>query len=377
MYANHEGNAYFGKADSTLLASLKLTTEEAFVVHHFAADVVYSAGGFLDKNDSKLSDSFESKLRKSTSPFIAAVIQSESGGGGNGSFHGGSSSGSGAGSGFSSVGKTFLNDLRKLMRELQATAALCALPQPAYPPARVLDGQMTMVQMGSSGLIEAVKLMQASYPSRSPYEERLRGVGNPLPKSTPTLPPAKQVEILLYGTTAEPHEYLLGKQLVFFTREAGRVLDELRNTPAAMIRPRIVSRLEAKADSLTPEETALLAQLKELIQQEIRERARRRIRAAAMVVSLLTRLRKRARRRLEAKKRASVRIQAQYRGNVGRIEGRKRRAIREAERRKQEEEQRKAKAEAEAAAKAAAEAAAKAKAEAEERARGASSSRGR
>ena len=368
LYANHEGNAYFGKADSTLLASLKLTTEEAFVVHHFAADVVYSAGGFLDKNDSKLSDSFESKLRKSTSPFIAAVIQSESGGGGNGSFHGGSSSGSGAGSGFSSVGKTFLNDLRKLMRELQATQphfVRCLKPNPTLKP-RVLDGQMTMVQMGSSGLIEAVKLMQASYPSRSTYEELLRVFGNQLPKSTQTLPPAKQVEILLYGTTAEPHEYLLGKQLVFFTREAGRVLDELRNTPAAMIRPRIVSRLEAKADSLTPEETALLAQLKELIQQEIRERARRRIRAAAMVVSLLTRLRKRARRRLEAKKRASVRIQAQYRGNVGRIEGRKRRAIREAERRKQEEEQRKAKAEAEAAAKAAAEAAAKAKAEAEE-----------
>ena len=379
MYANHEGNAYFGKADSHLLASNKLTTEEAFVVHHFAADVCYVATGFLDKNDSKLSDSFEKKLRQSKQPFIKAVIWSETHS--VGSDGDGAASAAAAGSaskmapppalpgssGFSSVGKTFLNDLRKLMRELQATQphfVRCLKPNPKLQP-RVLDGQMIMVQMASSGLIEAVKLMQASYPSRSTYEELLRVFGNQLPKSTQSMPQAHQVEILLYGTTAEPHEYLLGKHLVFFTREAGRVLDELRSTPASMIRPRIVARLEQKSQALTPDEQALLTQLKELIQQEIRDRARRRVTAAAIAVVVLVRLRGRARRSQEKKKRASTMIESIFRGNIGRIEGRKRRAKREAERRAKEEEQREAKAEAEAQARAAADAAAAAAAEAE------------
>ena len=365
MHEQHAANPHFGAADSAFMAASKLTADEAFVVKHFAATVAYSVDGFLDKNDSKLSDTFEASLRTSTQPFIKEVIRAESGG-----MIAPAPTLPGT-AGFSSVGKTFLNDLRKLMAELQATQphfVRCIKPNEAMQP-KLVEGPMVMVQMASSGLLEAVKLMQASYPSRSTYEELLRVFGNQLPKSTQGLPAAQQVEILLYGTTAEPHEYLLGRQLVFFTREAGRVLDELRSTPASMIRPRMVARLEAKP-ALSPDERALLEQLKQLIKQEILDRARRRKEAILIAVTVAVKMKRRARTHLAQMKRAATRIEARHRGNRDRRERDRRMHIRDVERRKKEEEQLAARlqAEKEAAATAAAAAAAAADAEAAERA---------
>ena len=219
VHTNHEGNKYFGGKDSQLLHAMKLTVDEAFVVHHFAASVVYSTEGFLDKNDNKLSDSFEASLRKSEQPFIAAVRVSEAHHAAAEASDAAASAGGGpkmapppalpGSSGFSSVGKTFLNDLRKLMKELQMTMphfVRCLKPNHALAPKK-LEGQMVLVQMASSGLLEAVKLMQASYPSRSTYEELLRIFGNQLPKSTQSLPQAQQVHTstpLLTSTIPTP-----------------------------------------------------------------------------------------------------------------------------------------------------------------------------
>ena len=381
LYSAHSSNAFFCTKDGSVaaeVATLKLTQDEAFVVHHFAASVVYCVDGFLDKNDNKLSDSFEASLRQSQQPFIAAIIKSEAAGPSNAPAAdlpalGGSPAGPRmapppqlpGSSGFSSVGKTFLNDLRKLMRELDATQphfVRCLKPNRALAP-RTMEGPMVLTQMASSGLMEAVKLMQASYPSRSTYEELLRVFGNQLPRSIRQTPPAQQVEILLYGTTAEPHEYLLGKQLVFFTREAGRVLDELRATPAAQIRPRIVERLEAKP-SLTAAETSLLEELKAAIKAEILDRARRRKEAAFIAVVVFMKLKHRGQRSLKRRKAAAVRVEAAYRGKVGRNEGRRRGQAAMAERRKRDDENRKAKVAADAEAAEAMAAAAEAEAEA-------------
>ena len=200
VWSSHSSNAFFGSKDGGVpheMSELHLTKDEAFVVHHFAASVTYAVDGFLDKNDNKLSDTFEASLRASPQPFIAAIIHAE----GHKSVDAGerrqSTAVGNAGmkmapppslpgsSGFSSVGKTFLNDLRKLMRELEATQphfVRCLKPNKTLAP-RQMDRKMVLVQMASSGLMEAVKLMQASYPSRSTYEELLRVFGNQLPKS--------------------------------------------------------------------------------------------------------------------------------------------------------------------------------------------------
>jgi len=384
LYASHGANTYFGTQDGKVseeIAKLKLRIDEAFVVHHFAASVVYCVDGFLDKNDNKLSDAFEASLRLSKQPYIAAIIQSEGAGATGASLSyvpnlAAPSGGGGGkmapppmlpGSGFSSVGKTFLNDLRKLMRELEATQphfVRCLKPNEELAP-RQMDGKKVLQQMQASGLMEAIKLMQASYPSRSTYEELLRVFGTELPKSIRGTSPAQQVEILLYGTSAEPHEYLLGKQLVFFTREAGRVLDELRATPVAQIRPRMVSRLKAKGSSLTQAEKALLAELEAAIKAEILERARRRKEAIFIAVYVAIKLKRRSKRSQARRKLAATKVEAAYRAKVGRTEGMRRKDQAKAMKRIRDEEARRAKMSADAQAAAAAAEAAAAEAEAE------------
>lgn len=46
-----------------------------------------------------------------------------------------------------------------------------------------MEGTGVLNQMRSNGLLEAVKLMQASYPSRATYKELLHVFGRELPKT--------------------------------------------------------------------------------------------------------------------------------------------------------------------------------------------------
>ena len=66
MLEAHASNRFFGKvAGARENLRLNLREDEGFVVHHFAASVVYATEGFLDKNDNKISDTFEASLKKS------------------------------------------------------------------------------------------------------------------------------------------------------------------------------------------------------------------------------------------------------------------------------------------------------------------------
>ena len=104
----------------------------------------------------RLSDVFEGSLRKSKQPFIAAIIAEESVAldvaAGPSSVNKSAAPGKMAppptlpgSSGFSSVGKSFLNDLRKLMRELQKTQphfVRCLKPN-AKLERHTVDGSMS------------------------------------------------------------------------------------------------------------------------------------------------------------------------------------------------------------------------------------------
>ena len=211
---------YLHAADSTLHL-VEVTTEEAFVVHHFAADVVYSAVWVSSIRTTRNSATLRTCCGEHVAIHRGAdrrEVRRQF------SFHGGSS--------YGSVRKPThlvrrqdvpLNDLRKLMRHAVGdAAALCPLRQAQHPQAaRAVrpddDGSDGHIRLDRGGCDPP---MQASYPSRSTYEELLRVPGNQLPKSTQTLPPAKQQvrQILLYGTRQHTLiEDLLGKTLVCIT----------------------------------------------------------------------------------------------------------------------------------------------------------------
>ena len=224
------------------------------------------------------------------------------------------------GQGFSSVSKVFLLDLKQLMRELASTEPhfiRCLKPNPNQA-AREMEGSGVLVQMRCNGLLEAVKLMQASYPSRATYTELLHVFGRELPKAiVDDFELHKQVEYLLLATSAESSDYILGKNLVFFKRDAGRVLDELRATPPSQIKHRMVDKLAAKGQ-LNAEEQKLIEALKELIAKEERDKARIWVTGVMWAVATVVAMRRRARRTLQHRKRAATRLQANRRGIVAR-----------------------------------------------------------
>ena len=89
------------------------------------------------------------------------------------------------------------------------------------PPHSTVAGALAITSQHTSPtkqMKENAKFISLMYIS----SELLATFGAQLPPSIRQQPKSSQVEILLYGTTAEPHEYILGKRLVFFTREVRR-----------------------------------------------------------------------------------------------------------------------------------------------------------
>ena len=160
-----------------------------------AADVCYTSAGFLEKNSDALADEFTTLLRNSSIDLVKHIVdgppepqaeESTKPGGkaagmvsnrGNMSARKRRQSTKEADSGrtgkASSVGKKFLLGLKQLMREIATTHPYfvrCIKPNNTLKPGD-FNGAMILRQMQCSGTIECVKLMQAGYPSRAPYDD--------------------------------------------------------------------------------------------------------------------------------------------------------------------------------------------------------------
>ena len=76
-------------------------------------------------------------------------------------------------SSFASVGDKFVKSLKGLMTELassQANFVRCIKPNPELKPNK-LHGVSVIDQLRMSGTLDAVRLIQAGYPSRIPYDD--------------------------------------------------------------------------------------------------------------------------------------------------------------------------------------------------------------
>ena len=110
-----------------MMSKAKMRADEGFIVHHFAGSVLYSVDGFLEKNDNKINEPFDAKLRASPQLFLKSMFSEE----GNHQprfqsklFQ--SSTKMDLTRGMSSVsllsvGKVFVSDLKGLMKELSHT----------------------------------------------------------------------------------------------------------------------------------------------------------------------------------------------------------------------------------------------------------------
>ncbi len=70
----HREQPHFSTLSQAHLKGVSLRDEECFVVHHYAADVCYTAAGFLEKNADALSPEFEAKLKNSANSFVRQLV---------------------------------------------------------------------------------------------------------------------------------------------------------------------------------------------------------------------------------------------------------------------------------------------------------------
>ena len=212
--------------------------EDHFIVKHFAGDVVYLATEFLDKNNDSLAAEVEQALLKSTIPLVATVCTPETNASSNGKKK--------AKSSFASVGAKFVQSLRELMAgltEAKAHFIRCIKPNPEAKPNKI-HGVSVMEQLRMSGTLDAVRLIQAGYPTRIPYEDLYSRYRDMMPPNVRALPPPDFCEVIAAVCDIGKDQYALGMARMFFRLGTAAILEELQDADPEEMKPILLAKLE-------------------------------------------------------------------------------------------------------------------------------------
>ncbi|CAI7763928.1 unnamed protein product, partial [Closterium sp. NIES-54] len=139
-----------------------------FTLEHYAGRVKYSTTDFISKNLDAVVSEHEALLQKSTDPFVAALFpvapeEVKEGGGKGGK----------ATTKFASLGKSFKLQLAQLMETLNRTEPhyiRCIKPNSKSRPA-LFEKSMVVEQLRSGGVLEAIRMCSAGYPTRRLFDD--------------------------------------------------------------------------------------------------------------------------------------------------------------------------------------------------------------
>ncbi|KAL8551915.1 hypothetical protein ACS0TY_000820 [Phlomoides rotata] len=137
-----------------------------FTIAHYAGEVQYQADQFLDKNKDYVVPEHQDLLSSSRCPFVAGLFPPVA-------------EEATKSSKFSSIGSRFKLQLQQLMETLNATEPhyiRCVKPNNLLKPA-VFENQNIMQQLRCGGVLEAIRISCAGYPTRRPYFEFLNRFG--------------------------------------------------------------------------------------------------------------------------------------------------------------------------------------------------------
>ncbi|CAA6658569.1 unnamed protein product [Spirodela intermedia] len=147
MYQTYKGHKRFSKP--------KLA-RTAFTVNHYAGDVTYQADQFLDKNKDYVVAEHQALLNDSKCPFESSK-QSK----------------------FSSIGTRFKQQLQSLMETLSTTEPhyiRCVKPNAVLKPA-IFENFNVLSQLRCGGVLEAIRISCAGYPTKRTFDEFLDRFG--------------------------------------------------------------------------------------------------------------------------------------------------------------------------------------------------------
>ncbi|CAK8532147.1 unnamed protein product [Lathyrus sativus] len=161
MYQTYKGHKRFAKP--------KLSRTD-FIVNHYAGDVTYQADYFLDKNKDYVVAEHQALLCASKCAFVANLfppLPEESS----------------KQSKFSSIGSQFKQQLQSLMETLSTTEPhyiRCVKPNTVLQPG-IFENFNVLNQLRCGGVLEAIRISCAGYPTKRTFEEFLDRFGMLVP----------------------------------------------------------------------------------------------------------------------------------------------------------------------------------------------------
>ncbi|KAG1653209.1 hypothetical protein FOA52_006734, partial [Chlamydomonas sp. UWO 241] len=137
------------------------TSQTAFCIDHYAGPVSYECTNFLEKNNDFVIGEHQSLLASSTTAFVAALVHDPDAGKAKQGFK------------FSSLGSQFKRQLGQLMTQLHTMEphyVRCIKPNGANK-ASLFEAANVLQQLRCGGVLEAVRISCAGFPSKRPYGE--------------------------------------------------------------------------------------------------------------------------------------------------------------------------------------------------------------
>ncbi|CAI9103295.1 OLC1v1001751C1 [Oldenlandia corymbosa var. corymbosa] len=157
MYQTYKGHKRFSKP--------KLARTD-FTINHYAGDVTYQADQFLDKNKDYVIAEHQDLLTASRCPFVANLFPSLP-------------EETSKQSKFSSIGTRFKQQLQSLMETLSTTEPhyiRCIKPNAVLKPG-IFENFNVLNQLRCGGVLEAIRISCAGYPTKRTFDEFLDRFG--------------------------------------------------------------------------------------------------------------------------------------------------------------------------------------------------------
>ncbi|XP_038897457.1 myosin-11 isoform X2 [Benincasa hispida] len=209
-----------------------------FTIVHYAGDVLYQSDQFLDKNKDYVVPEHQDLLSASKCPFVAGLF----------SPHPEETAKS---SKFSSIGSRFKLQLQQLMETLNSTEPhyiRCVKPNTVLKPA-IFENATVMQQLRSGGVLEAIRIKCAGYPTHRTFPEFLSRFGI----LAPEVLEGDYEEKVACGKILEKmgHKgYLIGKSKIFLRGNLMAELDAQRtgihSAAAIVIQKHFRARIDRK-----------------------------------------------------------------------------------------------------------------------------------
>ena len=262
----------------------RLTNKEAFVISHFAGQVLYRTEGWLRKNTDTLHEDLQLCMSSSTSPLLSQLFSV----GTINAITGGQKGGSKR-AGF--IADKYSRQLDELMRTLRATNShfvRCVKPN-HQQSAHSFSDSLVLDQLRTSGMVDAVRLLSAGYSTRVPFNALEKQFKPLCPPRFQALPPAIFCVALLTAFDLTRTDFLLGLTRAFFKSGKLAFVDALMSG-AAKLEPSFFKKMARKLAAWRFRRAVSTVRCLLFLEAKMRRlRALRKLRVSASIASMIGR----------------------------------------------------------------------------------------